>query len=655
MSETIVTKLSKGNPLSRKLDSIFNSSLDDVETQKALKSLSVIYPDYKDLHSFQLRNDIDERLSNVHNLFLQSMKVVQDEMLLMGNAIEGLSDECRQMEMTLDKAYQDTSEILKVTSDLKQQSDDCDVKKVIAAAFIQKFTLPSNDIKLLTSSSEPITMSFFEALERLQQIHQDCKVLLIADQQNAGLNIMDSMNSYQEIAYERLFKWTQGECRMMKSESPEVSLELKKAMHAFRLRPILFDACIEEISSIRQSALPKYFQNAISVGGPNGFPKPIEFHAHDSQRYAGDLFAWVHQACVGEREMLENVFGIASNADKKRTAVQVPDAFQDVDGYKATEEALLVILDKNTQGLATILSDRLSSMFGATLGCLSAYKIANMIQFYEQTIYSLLGPEATLLKEMQKLSKDSLEAFQVSLNIHASDLIRNIPTISSSLEPPQIIRDSMLQLKEVLVSYDMSMISATKDIQRQIDLIFESFLTPTFEVCNAICADLPVLESAIFRVNCYHMIQTLLTAFSFTDVQVRNLETMIEEQISELVNEQVVTMLKQSGLYPLIRSMEQNQRPFGLQANTDSNAINQSMNQFDKYLLDVTMDVSETLYRIQSLDIGKRVASKGCRMFFDKYKFLVNEILNPENKYEFPATLIRRSVEEVETLLSMSD
>jgi hypothetical protein len=69
---------------------------------------------------------------------------------------------------------------------------------------------------------------------------------------------------------------------------------------------------MEEISNIRQKALLKAFHSALSIGGPNGFPKPIEFHAHDTIRYSGDILAWIHQSCMAEREMLESVFGIVS-------------------------------------------------------------------------------------------------------------------------------------------------------------------------------------------------------------------------------------------------------------------------------------------------------------------------------------------------------
>ena len=36
--------------------------------------------------------------------------------------------------------------------------------------------------------------------------------------------------------------------------------------------------------------------------GPGGTPRPIELHAHDPQRYVGDMLAFLHQATPTEKE-----------------------------------------------------------------------------------------------------------------------------------------------------------------------------------------------------------------------------------------------------------------------------------------------------------------------------------------------------------------
>ena len=51
---------------------------------------------------------------------------------------------------------------------------------------------------------------------------------------------MNLMAMYEETAYEKLYRWVQAECRLMKNEAPEVTIELKQGMVALKQRPVLF-------------------------------------------------------------------------------------------------------------------------------------------------------------------------------------------------------------------------------------------------------------------------------------------------------------------------------------------------------------------------------------------------------------------------------
>jgi Conserved oligomeric complex COG6 len=82
--------------------------------------------------------------------------------------------------------------------------------------------------------------------------------------------------------------------------------------------------------------------------------------------------------------------------------VAIPEAFSGVEGYKATEEQVLKVLDKNTKGLCPVLSKRLDSLFASTLGCLTSFKISNMFQFYIATIVELLGDKANLSDTLKR-------------------------------------------------------------------------------------------------------------------------------------------------------------------------------------------------------------------------------------------------------------
>lgn len=67
---------------------------------------------------------------------------------------------------------------------------------------------------------------------------------------------------------------------------------------------------IQTLTNTRASSLLQSFLDALTRGGPNGLPRPIEIHAHDPIRYVGDMLAWIHQATASEHEFLESLFGV---------------------------------------------------------------------------------------------------------------------------------------------------------------------------------------------------------------------------------------------------------------------------------------------------------------------------------------------------------
>ena len=71
---------------------------------------------------------------------------------------------------------------------------------------------------------EAIGDKFFAALERVREIHANCRALLRTHHQRAGLELMDAMAAHQEAAYERL-------CRCPRQRDPITVLAAAATRH----------------------------------------------------------------------------------------------------------------------------------------------------------------------------------------------------------------------------------------------------------------------------------------------------------------------------------------------------------------------------------------------------------------------------------------
>jgi len=122
------------------------------------------------------------------------------------------------------------------------------------------------------------------------------------------------VSSRLDAGYDKLFRWTQDEFRQLARDiHAEPSPILREAVRRLRRRPVLFSEALGTLSSLRQTTVLAAFIAALTRGGPGGYPRPIELHAHEPTRYVGDMLAWVHQATAGEREFLESLFEVTGD------------------------------------------------------------------------------------------------------------------------------------------------------------------------------------------------------------------------------------------------------------------------------------------------------------------------------------------------------
>ena len=66
-----------------------------------------------------------------------------------------------------------------------------------------------------------------------------------------------------------------------------------------------FSNIIDEYAAARRAVIVRMFIDALTKGGTNGVPKPIENYAHDKKRYVGDMLAWLRQYVPSEKENLQ--------------------------------------------------------------------------------------------------------------------------------------------------------------------------------------------------------------------------------------------------------------------------------------------------------------------------------------------------------------
>uniref|UniRef100_A0A8C2I0V7 Conserved oligomeric Golgi complex subunit 6 n=1 Tax=Cyprinus carpio TaxID=7962 RepID=A0A8C2I0V7_CYPCA len=628
------------NPLSRKLNKILETRLDnDKEMLEALKSLSVFFTENSLRTRRNLRGDIERRSLSINEEFVRIFKEVKEELESVHEDVQAMSSCCEEMTNRLKAAKEQTQDLIVKTNKLQGENQRLEVRAQVAQAFLTKFQLSATEMATLRSARDgPITEDFFRALNRVKNIHEDVKVLLRTNQQTAGLEIMEQMAVLQETAYEQLYRWAQSECcRGLTQETCDIPPVLSQAMESLQDRPVLYKYTLDEFGTARRSAVVRGFIDALTRGGMGGTPRPIEMHSHDPMRYVGDMLAWLHQATASEKEHLEALL--------KQVTVQ------------GVEENMQEVVGHITEGVCRPLKVRIEQVIIAEPGAVLLYKLSNLLKFYHHTIslFGIMGTSvSSLLMTIDEMHMLSKKMFFNSLSLHASRLMDKVELPPPDLGPTASLTQTLSLLREVLASHDSSVLPLDA---RQADFaqVLSCILDPLLQLCTVSASNLGTADMATYMVNSLYMMKTTLALFEFTDKRLEMLEFQIEAHLDTLINEQASFVLTRAGLSHIYSCVQQHTAEQGPLANLpgmDSTSLKTSMVQFDRYLSSPDTLVMPQLNFLLSAAIKEQIFKQSTELVCRAYGEVYKGVTNPTNAYKDAESVLHRTPQQVQTLLS---
>ena len=408
-----------GSRLSRKLESLLEMPTESLELVAALDLMGGVYGDNTAGARRGLRGVLEQQHLDTNQALIDAFTPAQQQLASVTAQISALNDSCEEIGASLSSAKRQTEGLLIESERLQNDETRIVIRQRVVESFLEKFQLTRAEEDALQQSN--IDEGFLGVLDRLKQIRTDSQQLLRTKHQRAGLELMDTIDQQQEAAFERLYRWLQSSLavELELDETPDMQF-LSVAVRSLRQRPVLFKYCIEEMGKSRRAMILNKFLCALTQGGPNGMPRPIELSAHDPVRFVGDMSSWLHQAMASEAELLQFVLGDATEladenepakepatkepaADDGETALECPQdplatsmLWQSVLGsaFQAVCRPFKCRVEQSTSSLSMDLES------SGSRDWLAAYQLGNLLAFYGSTIGKLLpdsGLTATFL------------------------------------------------------------------------------------------------------------------------------------------------------------------------------------------------------------------------------------------------------------------
>lgn len=626
--------LQQSNPITRKLNKILESRIEnDKDLIESLKTLSGYFTQNNIRTRRNLRSDIEKRSLILNEEFLNAFKEVKEKLDFVCNDISSMSESCENITSRLKQVKLQTNELITKTTSLQAEKVHGERRLNLVKSFIDKFQLSNDEIVALSGNKENfLHKDFFKALDKVQKIHNDCKVLLRTNQQTLGLEIMEQMSLNQEAAFERLYRWSQNESRLLCNDAPEISEQFSEAMSVLKLRPILFKYTLDEYCTSRRNAVVKLFIDALTKGQGNS--KPIELNSHDPLRYIGDMLAWIHQATASEHEYLRSLLRKLSN-DEIETQLKINLGF---------------IMEGVCRSLKIRIEQILVSQQGSIL-----FKISNVLKFYHYTIGLRITENSALIQTLDELNSLSYKMFLNSLNIHATRLLDKIEAPNLELMPSVEFQKTLGLVKEIFDSYNTSVVSLSSK-KGDYDQILDVVLEPMLQMCSLSAVNLSQIEMAVYMVNCVYTIQSMLSLYEYTDIKLEKLEAQVEALMDTLINEQAYFILTKTDLLDIYKGIQNYdfkiQGPLINKLGMDTVSLRSAMTKFDAFLSKPDSLTIPQYNLIYGASLRSQLSSKSMKLVTDAYASIYKIISDPGNGYTNINSVAPRTPDQVAKLLS---
>jgi len=621
-------KPEKVTSLTRKLANIFENQLsNDTETLEALKELSTFVTENNIQTRRNLRGNIERRNLAINQEIYEVFNKVKEALDDVYSEIKIMDDNCKEMSSKLSATKTRTQQLMSQMTSFRSTNNKLSMEQQVTAKMIESFQLSPSEVSVLCNADESITEEFFAALFKAKGVHHRCKEILHCGHQATALEIMEQMALYQERALERLYRWTQVQCRNS-VDSSEGNVLLTQAITCLQDRPVLLKYVIDEYCTARKAVVVRSFLDALTVGGLHGTPRPMELHAHDPPRYVGDMLAWLHQMTPTEKE---SAHSLLKGCDKSDVNELVKSALSNI-----------------TEGLCRPLRLRLEQIISADIGPSVLHTLVGLIRFYLNTVEQVVGdsPLVETLTEMYALYHHT---FLSTLELHVCRLLEKTQPPNQDLSPSNGVNLLLNLLRDVLSGGHITDAQAndmTNVVNRVVD--------PLLQYIENAASRLPAIDQSAYTLNCIYQIHSSLSLYEYVDIKLESLQSLMENQIAVLSTEQATSLIHSLGLGSVC-SILQNKASEEVMSNIPG-MDPASLHSF-LMKLDALLSSPEALQLPQwrlliSGTQRKTIQRKALDAVLSIYSQLYEAVHNPINCYENPSSLMPSSPDQVRALLA---
>lgn len=545
------------------------TNLQPDETTLNLKGLERV-PDKETYQSTlmqgsSLKSDLAKRSLHLYRSYLQQLEKLDQTITEVESSLAVSSKRCSEIGETIMTKYEKALYFSKSLSELEVLSKTNETRRAEVQAFLDKYTLPQQDMDQLLDPSQPVDQSFLDVTYKLRELELET-VGLKNQGETLGQDILNALIACRSAADYRLEEYLYSRLKMdgqFTSGSLEPDSLIQQAVLALGPKNKKW---VNDLVYARLEHLRETFLFALTQG-----PNPMDLYMTDPCRYVGDMLTWVHQLIVEEKLFYFSIFSIQVSEDSTTVSLPIKQSeirttIYEMD-YPVSMRLPFVFtsLNRSVQGVLELLSERIQHVMHDLEGPGLAFQISKSIQIHGDLFIKKL--DINSLYSSPKFNPPSLPpslASDPELNpeLHSSPNETIFKIVDFAQEAfYQILEDDMAQLLATTdlppddLNVPSSVQSALNDLIKIIShpeiqdpgRVISTVLNPLIQLCDRDASFVATNESAIYVVNFLSYIQSTLSSYdsasshiiAFTHVINRNLDLLVDlehEALMKLTN-----------------------------------------------------------------------------------------------------------------------
>ncbi|KAF0717594.1 Aste57867_2212 [Aphanomyces stellatus] len=573
-----------------------------------------------------LKGRLDQASVDVAEGVLREMEALLGLMDDLKKQADVMDRKCRHVLSFLDTTERTSNEFVAQAAALRTEQQAIQDELDSTKDFLQKYQVALVDMKLLedaaplaeTHATDDALSSFFQLMHRLASIRTNCEALVAQTPASSSLELLDEVCKAQQAAFDKLYQWAIVQCNLVDESDMEAggggspNRMLPQAIRFLHAKPEFYAYCKDTIAQSRRSSLLRRFVDALTRGGPNGIPRPIEIHAHDPVRYAGDMLAWVHQTAVGESDFFRVLF----------------------DGHDVP-----LLLGQACAGLARPLQIRLQQLLrGPTpIALLQLYPVLHVVAYYRGILSTMVTPDSDLsvaLAESHALAKES---FVMTWHTHLATYHGTLQgNVEFSLAVAHPTLDLAHKTGHLLDSYlDALLPDGVQDAEVATVLtpLVQTLLTPL----TTSSSSLPTSETNVFTLNQLACVYATLSRYDVAKPWLDQLQVAMDASVATLAHAQTEMIVQRHGLTPMLATTP---------ATMDPDQLRLHVHSFCTQLMALELPV---LDRIGPPEWRNRAETQACEALCHVYDM----VYAYATSHEYLAATVVHTPQEMRTILDI--